>query len=229
VLTVSLPFRDELTARGVARERIEVVHNAIRPDWGTVAPAERATWRIPEGRPIVLIVGRLSKEKDHLMLLDAVGRLPAGRKPHVLIVGEGPERPAIEEAIRDRGMEGWVTLTGQQPSAESFYGISAAAVLCSLSEGSPNALLEAMAAGVPVVATRVGGVPEIVVHEESALLIEPGDTEGLTRSLDRVLMDRTLAEKLIQAARNRVREHHTPQARVARLASIYRDVAGARC
>jgi glycosyltransferase involved in cell wall biosynthesis len=126
-------------------------------------------------------------------------------------------------------MEGCVTLTGQQPSAESFYGISAAAVLCSLSEGSPNALLEAMAAGVPVVATRVGGVPEIVVHEESALLIEPGDTEGLTRSLDRVLTDRTLAEKLIQAARNRVREHHTPQARVARLASIYRDVAGARC
>ena len=98
-------------------------------------------------------------------------------------MGEGPERPRIEERIRSLNLTDSVTLTGQQESAEPYYGIAQVAVLSSLSEGSPNALLEAMAAGVPVVATRVGGIPEIVSDGESALLIEPGDTSAMKDSL----------------------------------------------
>ena len=92
-------------------------------------------------------------------MLEAIARLRPELNPYLMIVGEGPERPRIEQRIRSLNLAASVKLTGQQDSAEPYYGIAQVAVLSSLSEGSPNALLEAMAAGVPVVATRVGGIP----------------------------------------------------------------------
>jgi glycosyltransferase involved in cell wall biosynthesis len=227
VLTASIPFREELIARGVNPENIEIIHNAIPPDWGRPfrgpdqAQALRAKLGIGADRNVILIVGRLSREKDHLTLLEAVARLPNDLRPHLVIVGEGPERPRIEERIRSLNLTGSVTLTGQQESAEPYYGIAQIAVLSSLSEGSPNALLEAMATGVPVVATRVGGIPEIVSHGESALLIEPGDTTAMTGSLTTLLEDKVVARNLAEHARQRILEHHSPKARVAKLVEVY--------
>jgi len=227
VLTVSLPFREELIARGVNRERIEVVHNAIPADWGRrfrdpePSRALRARLGIGADRNVILMVGRLSREKDHLTLLEAVARLPSELRPHLVIVGEGPERPRIEERIRGLNLKNSVTLTGQQESAEPYYGIAQTAVLSSLTEGSPNALLEAMAAGVPVVATRVGGIPEIVSHGETALLVEPGDISGMTGSIARLLQDAGLAQQMAARSRERIAAHHTPEARVRRLLDIY--------
>jgi glycosyltransferase involved in cell wall biosynthesis len=227
VLTVSAPFREELAARGVPRERIEIVHNAIRPDWGVASTAEDGTLRTSLGiapdRSVILIVGRLSREKDHLTLLRAVDRLRSNLNPHLLVVGEGPERPRIEQEIRQRGLAGHVTLTGHQPSVESFYRIANLAVLSSLTEGSPNALLEAMAAGVPVVATNVGGIPEIVTHEESALLVPPGDVDGMAAAVAKLLADASLASRLVARGRTLLLEH-SPLARTKRLTEIYRSV-----
>ena len=153
VITVSEPFRRQLHRRGVAAERIEIVHNAIRPDWGARNPENaarlRAEMNIAPDRPVILSVGRLSREKDHATLLEAASLLHKRFAPHLVIVGEGPERPRIEKKIASLGIGSAVTLTGQQTSAEPYYGIANVAVLSSLSEGSPNALLEAMAAGVP--------------------------------------------------------------------------------
>jgi glycosyltransferase involved in cell wall biosynthesis len=227
VLTVSLPFREELIARGVNPDVIEIVHNAIPPDWGRrfrdpdQARELRAKLAISADRNVILIVGRLSREKDHLTLLDAVAGLPSEMHPHLIIVGEGPERPRIEERIRSLNLTHSVTLTGQQGSAEPYYGIAQVAVLSSLSEGSPNALLEAMAAGVPVVATRVGGIPEIVSDGESALLIEPGDTTAMRGSLTKLLQDPGLTGKLVDRAQQRILKQHSPEARVAKLVDIY--------
>ncbi len=171
VLTVNAPFRDELTALGVPPERIVIIHNAIPAGWGAQAclpeqaAALRARMGIAPDRKVILIVGRLSREKDHLTLLEAVNRLRSQLSthitPHLVIVGEGPEKPRIEERVRRLGLDEYVTFTGQQSSAAPWYGIADVAVLSSLSEGSPNALLEAMATHVPVVATAVAGVPEI--------------------------------------------------------------------
>ncbi len=228
VLTVSLPFRDELMARGVNPDRIEIIHNAIPQDWGgrfrqpSQARALRAKLGIGEDRNVILIVGRLSREKDHLTLLEAIARLPHNLRPHLVIVGEGPERPRIEERVRNLSLVSSVTLTGQQESAEPFYGIAQVAVLSSLSEGSPNALLEAMATGVPVVATRVGGIPEIVSHRESALLLEPGDATGMKDSLAAVLQDPVLAHYLVEHAQQRIVKYHSPEARAAKLVDTYR-------
>ncbi|HEY4360931.1 MAG TPA: glycosyltransferase family 4 protein [Bryobacteraceae bacterium] len=227
VVTVSLPFRDELTARGVEAARISVLHNAIDPNWGSERDeALRAELRIPADRKVILIVGRLSREKDHLTLLDAVEavRKQGGAVPHLLIVGEGPERAPIEEQIRGLRLEGNVTMTGQVASARRYYGIADVAVLSSRSEGSPNALLEAMAARVPVVATAVGGVPEIATDRESALLIAPGDREAMARSLGELLSNRELAESLRANAHRLIEERYSPDRRVCALCEIYREV-----
>jgi glycosyltransferase involved in cell wall biosynthesis len=232
VLTVSEPFRRELVRRGVAAERIEVVHNAVDPQWGQrdksleASAALRARLGIGPEKRVVLIVGRLSSEKDHATLLEAMRRVQ-GTAPdaHLAIVGDGPERPRIEAAVRALGLAGSVTLAGQVPSAEPFYGIADLCVLSSLSEGSPNALLEAMAAGVPVVATAVGGIPEMVTHGESALLVKPGDCEAMTNAIAALLSDGDLARRLAARAREIVLERHAPEGRMRRLVEIYRRQA----
>ena len=232
VITVSLPFREELIRKGVPPHRIAVVHNAIDPNWGSAhrAPETAAALRgklgIAAGEKVILLVGRFSREKDHLTLLASAAKLREGGSvaPHVVLVGDGPERGRIENAIRELGLQGAVTLTGQVPAAEPYYGIADVAVLSSLSEGSPNALLEAMAVGVPVIATRVGGIPEIVADGESALLIAPGDREGMSRALERVLSNRELSRQLASEARRIILARHTPDARTRRLVEIYRGV-----
>jgi glycosyltransferase involved in cell wall biosynthesis len=225
VLTVSVPFRNELAAFGVPPGRIEVIHNAIPAGWGAGACADRAGMGIPADRRIILIVGRLSREKDHVTLLEAVARLRPALTPHVVIVGDGPEKPRIAERVSQLQLGDYVTFTGQQNSAEPWYGIADVAVLSSLSEGSPNALLEAMATRVPVVATAVGGVPEIVTHEESALLIQPGDPAAMSTAIARILTDPALASRLSQRSRELIEERHQPAARMRRLVSIYRSLA----
>jgi glycosyltransferase involved in cell wall biosynthesis len=238
VLTVSRPFRDELTRKGVPRERIEIVHNAIDPQWGAYGrtPEAAAALRVRLGigaeKKIILIVGRLSREKDHRTLLEAVDELRTdarnGTAPptHLVVVGDGPERPGIEEIIRALGLGDAVTLVGQVPTAEPYYGIADVSVLSSLSEGSPNALLESMAACVPVVATSVGGIPEMVSHQQSALLIDPRDRAGMTRAIKEILANESLARNLAAGARQRILAHHTPDSRARRLAEIYGRVLG---
>ena len=233
VITVSLPFREELIRKGVAPARIAVVHNAIDPNWGAAcrtpeaAAALRAKLGIAASAQVILLVGRFSREKDHLTLLAAVAKLRDGGSvaPHLLLVGDGPERGRIENAIGELGLQGAVTLTGQVPTAEPYYGIADVAVLSSLSEGSPNALLEAMAVGVPVIATWVGGIPEIVKDGESALLIAPRDRAGMSRALERVLGNPELSRQLTSEARRIILSRHTPDARTRRLIEIYRGVA----
>jgi glycosyltransferase involved in cell wall biosynthesis len=233
VLTVSGPFREELVAKGVRRERIAVIHNAIRASWGQAAREPeaarslRAEWGIPEQVPVALIVGRLSLEKDHLSLLRAVKQVRERQALHLVIVGDGPERPRIETAMRELGMQDAVTLTGQQRSAEPFYGIADIAVLASRTEGSPNALLEAMAAGVPAVATTVGGIPEIATDGETALLVPPGDTEKLTVALLRILeQESTIKAAMTARAADRIHRCFTSLERTNRLANVYRSLAG---
>lgn len=233
VLTVSQPFRDELVGKGVRHSRVEIIHNAIDPAWGHTAREVhnsaqlRARLNIPPDVKVILIVGRLSREKDHLSLLRALHQLRAGQigfVSHLLIVGDGPERARIEQTIGELSLGQAVTLTGQVASAEPYYGIADIAVLSSLSEGSPNALLEAMAARVPVVSTAVGGVPEIVTNRESTLLIQPGDPRALSDAIRELLASPDLADSLVSRAYQLVETRHTPDSRTRRLIEVYSRV-----
>lgn len=234
VVTVSLPFIGQLEGKGVRRERISVLHNAIDPKWGErvraaeLRSATRQKLGLAADEQAVLIVGRLSKEKSHLGLLEALRSVrDAGLgKTKLLVVGRGPAQPVIEERLRALKLEQQVVMVGQVSDVAPYYAAADVAVLASVTEGSPNALLEAMAARLPVVATAVGGIPEIVTSEQSALLVPASDTPALASALRRMLSDAGLRERLAGEALRVVLERHSPDSRARALVAIYEKVRG---
>jgi len=120
-----------------------------------------------------------------------------------------------------------VTLAGHQDDVQPYYGMADVFVLPSHSEGSPNVLLEAMAAGLPVVATSVGGVPELAVNGREALLVEKGDISGLAASIRRILTDTQLSRHLACSARG-VLSRNAPQAYVRAILSVFQEVLSMR-
>jgi glycosyltransferase involved in cell wall biosynthesis len=225
VVTVCESFAADLAAKGVDRRRITVRHNSIKP-FPPNAPGEAEAMRktVPARAAILLAVGRLSREKGHVDLIRALGLLRR-RWPedefHLLLAGEGPERSRIEAARAEEGLEDRVTLTGLQRDVGPYYAIADMVVMPSHSEGSPNALLEAMIAGAPVVATRAGGIPEIVAHEETAILVESRDPEGLAAAIHRLLHDPEKRRRLGEKARAVARTEYSPQAYRQSLGRLY--------
>lgn len=202
VVTVCRSFASDLERIGVPTGHITVQHNMVQP---FVPPpqAERSETRkalgIPEGALVVLSVGRLSHEKGHLDLIEAIGRLQRDFNRHafrVVIVGDGPELSAIRRRAGMLGVTDKLIFTGYQRDPAVHYSIADLMVLPSHSEGSPNVLLEAMAAGLPSVATAIGGVPEIAKHERTALLVEKGNHVALADAIRTLLCDEELRKKL---------------------------------
>ncbi len=233
ILTVSQAFERQLRELGVPANRITVLHNSIDPDWmagleSTAGVPDSSALRsrlgIAPGERVVLTVGRLSFEKAHTDLVTAISRLPPNDSVRLIIVGEGPERGRIEQTIRDLGLGARVTLAGFVRDPRPYYAAADIVALSSLTEGSPNALLEAMAAGVPGVATAVGGIPEIVQDSESALLGPSRQPEALASALAATLADPEAGRRRAANARSLVERRHSPQARVLFLAKLYRDL-----
>jgi glycosyltransferase involved in cell wall biosynthesis len=234
VVTVSQPFARQLESVGVRPARIRVLHNSVRvdrPDGVRADPALcaaaarlRAQHGIADDAKVVAAVGRLSHEKAFPDLVAAVARLPLAPPAWLVIVGDGPERARVTAAAASHGIADRVLITGHQADVATYYALADVVAISSLSEGSPNVLLEAMAAGVPVVATAVGGIPEIVTHEESALLCAASDPRALAAAIERVLGDAALGERLVAGARRRVKADHTPEGRASALGAIYRGL-----
>jgi glycosyltransferase involved in cell wall biosynthesis len=130
----------------------------------------------------------------------------------------------LERAVRVKGLQSNIVFTGQVQDTSTYWSIADAMVLPSHSEGSPNVLLEAMAAGVPVIATAVGGVPEIAIAEESAILVSAHSPQLLADALHRVLTDPQLAQELRANARARVRAHFTPESAAQSLIQTYQEL-----
>ena len=229
VVTVSQAFARQLGARGVAAGRIMVLHNAIDPDWcrdsegrdsaaSRLFPGKRAEERV------VLAVGRLSREKAFPDLVAAVARLKQTRPDlsfRLVIVGEGLERNNIAEAVRRAGLEHQVYLAGHVNDVRPYYRAADLLAISSWSEGSPNALLEAMAAGVPVVSTEVGGIPEIVSHRQTAFLVPSQDPEALAGGIGLMLSDRVLAGNIAGRARELIHSQYSPLSRTQCLVRLY--------
>jgi glycosyltransferase involved in cell wall biosynthesis len=156
-------------------------------------------------RPLIVAVGRLKAPKDFLTLVRALGRLePASFE--AVIVGEGPDRPLLEDEIRGLGLTDRVRLAGERHDIPELLAASDIFALASSSEGMPVSVLEAMAAGLPVVASRVGGLPEQVVHGETGVLAAPGDPEDLAEALARLVADGELRRRLGAAGRARAEQ-----------------------
>lgn len=232
VVTVCGPFAERLARAGVRRERISVLHNSVAPAVATGEDAARALGvklGVDEGERVILSVGRLSQEKGHADLVAALGhlgRLAPDLSFKLVLVGDGPERARLEEDARARGLSERIIFAGHHADVRPFYALADVLVLPSYSEGSPNVLLEAMAAGLPVVATAVGGVPEIVAHEESALLVAPRDEQALAAAVARILSDAPLARALAAKASELAAVRFSPEAYARAVLEIYTGLDG---
>ena len=234
VVAVCDAFVARLHAAGADPVRVRVVHNSVDVSAVTL----RATRGTPdpvlinstaEGVRRIVCVGRLSYEKGHDLLFRALAHLQSADVDapwRLFVVGDGPERRALERLADAVGLRSRVTFVGAVPDAIPLIATADLVVIPSRSEGSPNVLLEAMALARPVVAFAVGGVPEIAVNGQHALLALAGDVRTFSTLAGRMLNDGETARRLGSAARERVRESFTPRIRYEALTRIYREVAG---
>jgi glycosyltransferase involved in cell wall biosynthesis/SAM-dependent methyltransferase len=166
-----------------------------------------------------VMVANLIHYKGHADLIRALGLLED--PPVVDCVGEGPERANLEELIADERLEGVVRLRGRSSDPSAFYHRAQFALLPSREEGFGNAALEAMAAGLPIIATQVGGLPEIVCHGETGLLVPPGDPTELAAAIERLASDPALRVRLGTAARADVTDRFSWERCVAAHEQLY--------
>lgn len=190
-------YGDRLAERGYPREKLTSLVPLVSSDIvrETREPRERAT--------DVLYVGRLSGEKgvDDLLAAFADADLDADVRLHV--VGDGPSRESLEDRARSLGIADWTVFHGFVGHGDALWTLfdeSDLLVLPSYTEGLPRVLGEGMARGLPVVATRVGGIPAFVDDGENGLLVDPGDVDGLCRAIEQVVDDAALRERLTEAS-----------------------------
>jgi len=186
VVAVSQALKDKLAALGIERERIHVLRNGVDLDLFHPADREKLRAELALRGPALLSVGNLLAFKGHGLVIEALSLLPDCQ---LVIAGEGPDRAAFEALARQLRVSERVRFVGSlsQDDLRRHYCAADALVLASSREGWPNVLLEAMACGTPVVATRVGGVPEIVRSQDAGLIIEERSAAAIAHSVRHLL------------------------------------------
>jgi glycosyltransferase involved in cell wall biosynthesis len=212
------------------RHRITIVHNAVLEAPARSSP-DRATAkeRLGFSRHVQLIgaVGRLSAEKGQAYLVDAALRLSREfRDIKIVLLGEGRERAALASQIERLGLQHVVELRGFEKNILSWLQALDVLANCSFTEGIPNAVLEALCAGTPVVATAVGGVPELIEHAKTGLLVPAADSAALAAAIAKLLRDPQLSDALARNAHEFVHDRFSPSRQRDSLIALYRDVLG---
>jgi glycosyltransferase involved in cell wall biosynthesis len=233
VLVNATAVKDWLIGEGYDASKIVVIRNGVDLTQFT-GPADpnriRQELGLAPGTPLVAVVSRLTRLKGLENLLEAAAML----KPHYpdvrfLIVGETSpmEVPYLDELtqLADRhGVGDRVIFTGRRSDVPALLSGVDVSVMPSLNEALSNVLLESMAAGAPTVATRVGGTPEALVHEETGLLVAPGDSRGLATAVARLLDDRALAARLGRAARQSIQDRFSVDRMVESTEQLYTEL-----
>jgi glycosyltransferase involved in cell wall biosynthesis len=214
---------DTLAAEGLPDQAVLVVHNGIEAGRYPVAPQPllRAGLNAGGGR-VAIAVANLIHYKGHQYLIEAWSRvLQEFPDATLLLVGEGPLRASLEAELEARGLTDRVRLLGTRDDVPQLLGASDLLVHPSLEEGFSNALLEGMAAGLPVVATSVGGNPEAIVEGRTGYLVPPRDSDALADAIRRVFRMPDGGRQLGQAGRARVLEQFQLETMIGRYADLY--------
>ena len=216
-----------VAATGVSAARVRVVHNGIAAAPAVSEEARmglRTALGLRRGDQVVTVVGSLYPVKGHRHLLEAAPQILASWPSTVfLIAGRGECEAALEQDARRLGIEARVRFLGLREDVGALLAISDVFVLPSLSEGLSIAILEAMAAGRPVVTTRVGGNPELVVHGETGILVPPGDAAALASAVTGVLGDPAEARRLGENGLGHVRRRFSIDAMLSAYEAIYAE------
>ena len=227
-ICVSDDLRETCLRAGVPPERCRVVYNAIDTQefHRTCCPAE-AKQRLgaPSEGLLIGAVGRLSREKRFDLLIDAMCRLRQnGHAVSLWIAGDGNERQALETQIAELDCQAFVRLLGHVTDPREFYEALDLYVLSSDREGLPNVVLEAMAMGVPVVATRVAGVPMLLEDGACGMIVEPSNVEAMVNAIQQLAVDPQRRLDLVRGAYERVASQFLFSQRMLKVAAIYKEV-----
>jgi sugar transferase (PEP-CTERM/EpsH1 system associated) len=231
-VTVSLDLRRWLvTTVGIPAHKVVTIHNGV--DTARFSPADSSEARealgLPIGATVIGTIGRLDPVKDQAGLIEAFsGLAESGSTPILAIVGEGPSRPSLEEQIRRRGLSQRVRLFGERRDVATVLRAFDIFVLPSRAEGMSNTILEAMATGLPVVATDVGGNPELVEPETTGQLVPPGDPHALEAGLRAYVADSYLRRSQGKAGRERVLQQFSLDRMAQAHAGLYSSLCRAR-
>jgi len=207
---------------GVPRGKLQVLRNGVDTELFRPGLADEPLW----SGPVVGTVGRLDPLKDHLTLLRAF-RLLVERVPNIklVIVGDGPLRGELEAASRGLGIGDKVAFLGRRSDIARLLRGMHVFVLSSVKEGLPLALLEAMASGIPVVATNVGGVPQVVQDGHTGILCPPGEPFELAQSINQLILDEELRRRVAANARSLVEHSYSLRAMLSGYESLYAAAA----
>jgi L-malate glycosyltransferase len=230
VIAVSGAVAAIVEGGGVPAGKIEVVPDGTDTD-RVIEPASRATLRslgVSTGAPLVVQVSQLVGHKDPLNFVRAIA---VARRTvpslQALLVGDGSLRTQVESLARELGLDGALVVAGYRHDADSLLAAADIVTLSSREEGMGSVLLDALLLGKPIVATRAGGIPEVVSDRETGLLVPPEDPEALGTAIARVAKDSALAARISEAAGRSV--HEFSVARMAeRTVGIYRRVLSRR-
>jgi glycosyltransferase involved in cell wall biosynthesis len=232
VICVSEDLRGKCLAAGVPVERCVLIENAIDTvTYSRTKGTEDAKKALGFSPDCLLIgaIGRLSAEKGFDVLIRSVQQLfQAGLDVNLVIVGEGEERSRLEALSAELGCVNRVRLLGYRRNPLDVYEAMDVYALSSLHEGLPNVVLEALAMEVPVVATSVGGLPRLIRHEVSGLLVEAHSVDGLAKALSRLLTDSSLRLRCRRAGRALVESTYGFPARMQRIRGLYEELLGRR-
>ena len=211
----------------VRRDRVAVVSNFV--DESAFAPPAdvgRSTLLgelcVPPGSLVVGCVAGLRPVKDHQSLITAIASLqPRWPSLHLVLVGDGEARPSLERLTRQLGLTATVHFAGIRPNEPNLHHLFDVSVLCSSSEAFPNSIVEAMAAGKPVVATRVGGIVDAVVDQQTGFLVPPRTPSAVATAIERLLIEPRLRRQLGEAAARRARARFHADQVLPALESLY--------
>jgi glycosyltransferase involved in cell wall biosynthesis len=225
IIAISSAVATALRSSGISPERITIIPSGIDLD-RSVTPASQtvlATFGVPPGSPLVVQVAQLVDHKDPLTFVRAVR---AARKEvpalHALLVGNGYLSAEVIAAVRAAGLRDVLHVLGYRQDADALISAADVVTLSSREEGLGTVLLDAMAFGGAVAATRAGGIPEIVEDGVSGLLAPVGDGPALGAAIARLLSDAGLTERIKQAARQKVREFSV-QRTAERTLAVYKE------
>lgn len=230
LVTVSAQVKQDLVTYGVAHpQKISVIPLGFHLDPFLEASVHRGQMRhelgVQANARLVGIVGRLFPIKNHALFLEAAARIVAGEPlARFVVVGDGTLRPALEQQARKLGIADRVIFTGWRHDLPRIYADLDVLVVSSDNEGTPVAAIEAMAAGCPVVATRVGGLPDLITDDETGLLVPPRDAAQLATAVLRLLQNPEVATRLGAAAQQIVRERFAVQRLLTDMNQLYGDL-----
>ena len=230
LVTVSPRLKAQLLAMGIGRpEQVDVVPLGLDLErFRRARPASlalRPSLGLTGDMPLLGIVGRLVPIKDHATLFQALARLhDEGPAVHLVVIGDGEERARLEELAGRLGLGSRIHFLGWRVDLETILKELDVVICASRNEGTPVALIEAMAAGIPVLSTDVGGVADLVAHEETGWLVPSGDPDAMASAIRRLLSDRILGARLAAAGQVAALDRHDVARLISRVEVLYADV-----